>query len=108
MQEILIMLFCCREKEGVGRLLVAARDIDKGELIFTEKVVYWDYYKQSFSIIQGTSNQSLAEYLDIFKYSGYCDIFFGYNSYSTDFPSLSHWLYREKAVLQISCQLAAN
>ena len=50
MQEILIMLFCCREKEGVGRLLVAARDIDKGELIFTEKVVYWDYYKQSFSI----------------------------------------------------------
>ena len=75
MQEILIMLFCCREKEGVGRLLVAARDIDKGELIFTEKVVYWDYYKQSFSIIQGTSNQSLAEYLDIFKYSGYCGIF---------------------------------
>jgi len=29
--------FSVREKEGVGRLLVAARDIDKGELIFTEK-----------------------------------------------------------------------
>jgi len=31
--------FSVREKEGVGRLLVAARDIDKGELIFTEKAL---------------------------------------------------------------------
>lgn len=29
--------FSVRQKEGVGRLLIAARDIDKGELIFTEK-----------------------------------------------------------------------
>merc|ERR1719495_426769 len=31
--------FSVGEKEGVGRLLVAARDIDKGELIFTEKAL---------------------------------------------------------------------
>merc|ERR1719495_1413505 len=31
--------FSVREKDGVGRLLVAARDIDKGELIFTEEAM---------------------------------------------------------------------
>ncbi|XP_023336984.1 uncharacterized protein LOC111708000 [Eurytemora carolleeae] len=31
--------FSVRQKEGVGRLLVAARDIEKGELIFTEQAL---------------------------------------------------------------------
>jgi len=31
--------FSVREKDSVGRYLVAARDIDKGELIFTEKAI---------------------------------------------------------------------